>query len=210
VERRTTIQTPKTNFEKKNCLRLHLDISTGSGHLRSSGNLNFQEIEIPKETCSRDGNAIQTLQGDTMNDPRLALAAIAALIVFFAWGFLTEGWLLRKDFAPSAALYRPSDVQMKYMPFGLASVLVALVAAVVLYAGWCGPTSGAMRGLQFGVIMGVFVACIHPISNLISMNMDTKLGLEIAASNAIGWGLAGLPGRRRRFGRHRLPRPALG
>jgi hypothetical protein len=127
-----------------------------------------------------------------MNYPRLALAAVAALIVFFAWGFLTEGWLLRNDFAPSAALYRTSDVQMKYMPLGLPSVLVALLAAVVLYAGWSGPTSGARRGLQFGVLMGVFVACIHPISNLITMNMDTRLGLEIAASNAIGWVLAGL------------------
>ena len=127
-----------------------------------------------------------------MNYLRLGLAAIAAVLVFFAWGFLTEGWLLRNDFAPSAALYRTSDLQMKYMPLGLASVLVGLLAAVVLYAGWCGATSGAMRGLQFGVIMGVFVACIHPISNLITMNMDAKLGLEIAASNAIGWVLAGL------------------
>jgi len=81
---------------------------------------------------------------------------------------------------------------MKYMPFGLASVLVALLAAVVLYAGWCGPTSGAARGLQFGLLMGIFVAFIHPISNLVTMNMDKKLGLEIAASNAIGWILAGL------------------
>ena len=127
-----------------------------------------------------------------MNYGRLLLAAVAALVVFFAWGFLTEGWLLRKDFASSAALYRSSDLQMKYMPFGMASVLVALLAAVVLYAGWCGGTSDAMKGLQFGVLTGVFVACIHSISNLVTMNMDTKLGLEIAASNAIGWVLAGL------------------
>jgi len=127
-----------------------------------------------------------------MNYPRLLLAAVAALVVFFAWGFLTEGWLLRKDFVPSAALYRTSDLQIKYMPFGLASVLVALLAAVVLYAGWCGGTSGAVKGLQFGLIMGVFVACIHPISNLVTMNMDTKLGLEITVSTAIGWVLAGL------------------
>jgi hypothetical protein len=126
-----------------------------------------------------------------MNYPRLALAATAALIVFFAWGFLTEGWLIRKDFAVSAALYRTSDLQMKYMPLGLASVLVGLLAAVVIYARWCGATSGAASGLQFGILMGVFVACIHPISNLVTMNMDVKLGLEIAASNAIGWILAG-------------------
>jgi len=127
-----------------------------------------------------------------MNYQRLALAAIAALVVFFAWGFLTEGWLIRKDFAASAALYRTSDLQMKYMPFGLASVLVALLAAVVIYARWCGATSGAASGLQFGFLMGVFVACIHPISNLVTMNMDVKLGLKIAVSNAIGWMLAGI------------------
>ena len=127
-----------------------------------------------------------------MNYPRLLLAAVAALVVFFAWGFLTEGWLLRKDFGPSAALYRTSDLQMKYMPFGLASVLVGLLAAVVLYSGWCGGTSGAVKGLRFGLIIGVFVACIHPISNLVTMNMDTKLGLEITVSTAIGWMLAGL------------------
>ncbi len=127
-----------------------------------------------------------------MNYPRLLLAAVAALIVFFAWGFLTEGWLLREDFAPSAALYRTSDLQMKYMPFGLTSVLVALLAAAVLYASWCGDASGAVKGLRFGLIIGVFVACIHPISNLVTMNMDTKLGLEITVSTAIGWVLAGL------------------
>jgi len=127
-----------------------------------------------------------------VNYPRLLLAAIAALIVLFVRGFLTEGWLLRKDFATSVALNRTSDLQMKYMPFGLASVLVALLAAVALYAGWCGGTSGGLRGLQFGLLMGVFVACVHPISNLITMNMDKKLGLEITASNAIGWALVGL------------------
>ena len=127
-----------------------------------------------------------------MNYQRLVLAAAAALIVFFVWGFLMEGWLIRGDFAASAALYRTSDLQMKYMPYGLTSVLVALLAAAVLYAGWCGGTSGAGRGLQFGLLMGVFVACIHPISNLVTMNMDTKLGLEITVSNAIGWVLAGI------------------
>jgi len=127
-----------------------------------------------------------------MNYPRILFAAVAALIVFFAWGFLTEGWLIRKDFAASAALYRTSDLQMKYMPYGVVSVLLGLLAAATLYAGWCGGASGAVKGLEFGVIMGVFVACVHPISNLVTMNMDTKLGLEIAATNAIGWVLAGL------------------
>ena len=95
-----------------------------------------------------------------MNYSRLVLAAVAALITFFAWGFLTEGWLLRKDFAASATLYRTSDLQMKYMPLGMVATLVALLAAVVLYAGWCGGTSGAVRGLQFGLLIGV---SLHPL-----------------------------------------------
>jgi hypothetical protein len=127
-----------------------------------------------------------------VNYPRILLAAVAALIVFFAWGFLTEGWLIRKDFAPSAALYRTSDLQIKYMPLGMAATLVALLAAVLIYAGWCGNTSGAMKGLQFGLLVGLFTACIHPISNLVTMNMDLKLGLEITVSNFIGWVLAGV------------------
>src|SRR6516165_7216559 len=93
--------------------------------------------------------------GGNMNYARVVLAAVAALIACFAWGFLTEGWLIRKDFAASAALYRRSELQMKYMPFGLASVLVALLVAVVIYARLCSATSGAASGLQFGFLMGV-------------------------------------------------------
>jgi len=127
-----------------------------------------------------------------MNYSRVVLAAFAALVVFFAWGFLTEGWLIREDFAPSAALYRTSDLQMKYMPFGLLGVLVALLSATVIYAGWCGVTSGATQGLKFGLLMGLFTACIHAISNLVTMNMDLKLGLEISVSTFVGWVLAGV------------------
>jgi len=127
-----------------------------------------------------------------MNYSRIFLAAFAALIVFFAWGFLTEGWLIRKDFARSAALYRTSDLQMKYMPYGMASVLLALVAVAVLYSGWCGSTTGVIKGLKFGILMGVIAACIHAISNLVTMNMDLKLGLEIAASTFLGWVLVGI------------------
>ena len=127
-----------------------------------------------------------------MNYPRLAIAAVGATVVFFVYGFLVEGMLIRKDFALSAALYRDSNAQMKYMPIGLISVLLALFAAAALYAKWCGGVSGAMKGLQFGLLMGIFTACVHAITNLVTMNMNVKLGLEIAASTFIGWALAGI------------------
>ena len=111
-----------------------------------------------------------------MNYPRVVMATVAALVVFFVYGFLTEGMLIRKDFALSAALYRTSDLQMKYMPFGMASILVGLLAAAALYAKWCGGLSGAMSGLRFGLLMGVFTACVHALSNLVTLNMNLKLG----------------------------------
>jgi hypothetical protein len=89
-------------------------------------------------------------QREQMNYWRVLLAAVVAMIVFFAWGFLTEGWLIRKDFASSAALHRTSDLPMKYMPYGMASVLVGLHAAVAVYAGWCGGTSGRWRDCSSG------------------------------------------------------------
>ena len=128
----------------------------------------------------------------TMNYPRVAMAALAALLVFFVYGFLVEGMLIRKDFALSAALYRDSNAQIKYMPIGMASVLVGLLAATVLYAKWCGGVSGTMMGLRFGLLMGVFAACIHAISNLVTMNMNVRLGVEIALSTFVGWVLAGI------------------
>lgn len=127
-----------------------------------------------------------------MNYPRIALAAVAALVVFFVYGFLTEGWLIRKDFALSVALYRDSNAQMKYMPIGMASVLVGLLAAAALYAKWSGGATGVMSGLQFGLLMGLFTACVHALSNLVTMNMHPKLGVEIAVSTFIGWVLAGM------------------
>lgn len=127
-----------------------------------------------------------------MNYPRIVMAAVAALMVFFVYGFLVEGMLIRKDFAPSAALYRTSDLQMKYMPIGMASVLVGLFTSAVIYAKWCGGVSGGTSGLRFGLLMGVFTACVHALSNLVTMNMNLKLGLEITASTFLGWVLAGL------------------
>jgi len=81
---------------------------------------------------------------------------------------------------------------MKYMPLGMVSVLVGLLAAAALYAKWCGWASGAMTGLQFGLLMGVFTSCVHALSNLVTMNMNLKLGLEITASTFVGWLLAGI------------------
>ncbi len=74
----------------------------------------------------------------------------------FHMGIFDRGLVVTEGFRGFGdALSGTSDLQMKYRPLGMVATLVALLAAVVLYAGWCGGTSGAVRGLQFGLLIGV-------------------------------------------------------
>jgi hypothetical protein len=60
-----------------------------------------------------------------MNYGRLAVAAVSATVVYYVYGFVVEGLLIRKDFAPYKAVYRSADTVMGYMPMGMACTLIA-------------------------------------------------------------------------------------
>jgi hypothetical protein len=124
-----------------------------------------------------------------MNYSRLAIAAVVGTIVYFAWGYLIEGWLIRDHFIPSQSIYRDSVTMQKYMPLGLFCSFVAIFVMAVVYAksGRAVP-SGAL----FGLLFGIFAACIHPISNYVTMNLDTRLGVETTASCIVQWTLVGI------------------
>jgi hypothetical protein len=42
--------------------------------------------------------------------------------------------------------------------------------------------SAMQKYMPLGLLFGIFAACIHPISNFVTMNIDTRLGLETTAS----------------------------
>lgn len=130
-----------------------------------------------------------------MNYPRLAIAAMVGLVVYFGWGYLIEGWLIRGHFAPSQAVYRDIGAMQKYMPLALLSSLLAIFVMAVIYAKVSsapGEASGVASGAFFGFLFGVFSACIHPISNFVTMNINTRLGLETTASFLVQWILVGI------------------
>jgi len=130
-----------------------------------------------------------------MNYPRLAVAAVVGTVVYFAWGYLIEGWLIRDHFIPSQAVYRDISAMQEYMPLGLLSSLLAIFVMAVIYAKVCAAprvVSGATSGAFFGLLFGIFAACIHPISNFVTMNIDTRLGLETTASCFVQWTLVGV------------------
>lgn len=134
-------------------------------------------------------------QGGPMNYPRLAIAAVIGTVVYFAWGYLIEGWLIRDHFLPSQAVYRDISAMQKYMPLGLLSSLLAIFVMAVIFAmvsAAPGTVSGVTLGAFFGLLFGIFAACIHPISNFVTMNIDMRLGLETTASCLVQWTLVGV------------------
>jgi len=133
-------------------------------------------------------------KGDNMNYGRIAMAALAATIIFFAIGFLGEGLLFRKDFSPYSGMYRSSEAISKYMPIGMLSFFVAMFAVSMIYASTysvAGSGSVIAQGLRFGLLIGIFAACVHPITNFAPMNLGAKLSAEITISTIVQWVLVG-------------------
>jgi len=69
-----------------------------------------------------------------MNYRRIVIAALAATVVYYVYGFLVEGLLIRKDFSPYSAVYRSADTVMGYMPLGFACTLIATFVIAIINA----------------------------------------------------------------------------
>ena len=122
-----------------------------------------------------------------MNYARIVAAAVVALVLFFAYGFLVNGMLIRDDYSPYSGVYRARDAIANYMPFGFAGTLVAMLALAMMYARGYEGGSGAAEGARFGVLVGIFVACIHVIDNYVTLNIGGKLAAELAVASFLQW-----------------------
>jgi hypothetical protein len=124
-----------------------------------------------------------------MNYGRLVLSALAATLVYYAYGFLVNGMLIAKAYLPFTTVYRPQDAIMRYMPFGLAGTFIAaLVLAIMFAKGYEGGPVLA-EGARFGVLVGVFVVCTHVVDNLVTLNIGRRLSLELAVASLVQWTL---------------------
>jgi len=126
-----------------------------------------------------------------MNYLRLLLAALAATIAFFIYGFVVHGWLIAKDYIPyPEGVYRAGDAAQSHMPFGLAGLFVAIIVFAIIYAkSDC--TAGARSGAQLGFLFGVFMAGAFVAVNYATLNISGKLASELAVSELVEWTLVG-------------------
>jgi Protein of unknown function (DUF1761) len=104
-----------------------------------------------------------------MNFMRLALAVVGATIADFVYGFVVYGNLLASSFLAQGGIYRSAEDQMANMPLGAAGILLALTAAAMLFA--VSSFRGLGGGLQFGLLLAVFVIGTGVVPNYATINM---------------------------------------
>lgn len=104
-----------------------------------------------------------------MNYTRLALAAVAATIASFVYGFAVYGNLLTSSFLAQGAVYRGAEAQMAYMPLGAAAILLAITAATMMFAA--SAFRGLSGGLWFGLLLAVFAIGTNVVVDYATINL---------------------------------------
>jgi hypothetical protein len=124
-----------------------------------------------------------------MNFMRLALAALAAVIADFVYGFAVYGNLLTGSFLAQGAIYRPAEAQMAYMPMGAAGLALAMAAAAMLFA--VSVFRGLSGGLQFGLLIAVFSIGTNVVVNYATLNMTEDHAARMVLASLGEWLVVG-------------------
>ena len=127
-----------------------------------------------------------------MNNSRIALAAVAATIVFFICGFLIFGLLIGSDFAPYAAVYRSQAGMQQHAPVGIICSFVAMIVMSFIYAKGYEGGSGLLEGVRFGGLVGLFLACKCVADEYVTLNIGGKLASEMAAGVLVEMAIVGM------------------
>jgi hypothetical protein len=125
-----------------------------------------------------------------MNYPRIAAAVVAATLADFVYGFAVYGNLLSGSFLAQPGIYRSTDAQMAYMPVGAAGILLAMVAATILFARGNRRRGGA-AGALFGLLLAMFTIGSCVVVNYATLNMTSDHALKMIAAASGEWLLVG-------------------
>lgn len=128
-----------------------------------------------------------------MNYTRLALAALAATLVYFVMGGLLFALTpMADEFRKYPAVYRSQESMKGVFPIGMAAMLVAIVVLVWIYALLYKGGSGVAEGARFGALIGLFAVCSFVIHNYVNLNIGLKLTVEQAVAYFLEWTVVGI------------------
>ncbi|MGA9527264.1 MAG: DUF1761 family protein [Terriglobales bacterium] len=132
-----------------------------------------------------------------MNYLSLALAALGAMVAYFAFGFLLL-WLapvLIDEARKYPAVFRPKEEMMTVMPIGMAGTLIAILVVAIIFAmhpGGSGTLAGTREGARLGILIGIFVVSAFVLHNYVNFNIGLKLALGQAAAYFVQWTIVGI------------------
>jgi hypothetical protein len=128
-----------------------------------------------------------------MNYTRIALAALGATVAYFAIGFLVFTMKpFVAEFQKYPAVYRSQESMKGVMPFGMLGMLLSMLVLAILYAMLYRGGSGAIEGLHFGALIGLFAVGSFVVHNYVNLNIGLKLTIEQAVAYFIEWTVVGL------------------
>jgi hypothetical protein len=128
-----------------------------------------------------------------MNYARIALAALGATVAYFAIGFLVFTMKpFVAEFQKYPAVYRSQESMKGVMPFGMLGMLLSMLVLAILYAMLYRGGSGAIEGLHFGALIGLFAVGSFVVHNYVNLNIGLKLTIEQAVAYFIEWTVVGL------------------
>ena len=122
-----------------------------------------------------------------MNYTRLALAAVVATIVDMIYGFAVYGTALANEFGRYPGVYRGADTGPAFLPLMFGGLLLAILAAAVIYAKGYEGGSGLAEGARFGLLLGLFVVFAFASVNYATLNVGRKIAVMTAAAGLVEW-----------------------
>ena len=126
--------------------------------------------------------------------PGIALAALLATVAIFVLGGIFFGALtaMRKEFEKHSALYRPREQMKKVMPLGMISMYVGIFAATFIFAMGFPHGASLNIGVQFGVMLAIFVVCGFVLHNHVNLQISTRLTVWITLPSSWFFSPSGL------------------
>jgi hypothetical protein len=122
---------------------------------------------------------------------RFVLAVIAATIADFGYGFVVYGNLLTSSFLAQTGIYRSAEAQMANMPIGAGGIVLAMMAATLLFASG-GHRRGMADGAAFGLRLAMFVIGAVVIVNFATLNITAGHAAMMAVAALGEWLVVGV------------------
>jgi hypothetical protein len=118
---------------------------------------------------------------------KFLLAAIAAFLISFVWGFLVHGILLHGDYAQLPNLFRPDAEAMGYLPYMMLSHAVKGFAFAWVYRQGISPgVPWLSQGIRFGIIASLLITIPFYLVYFAVQPMPATLVVKQMALDTVG------------------------